>query len=619
MRLGIAIYEHSAYTLSAGSAYMAKPLGVATMYRPRISSLRISGGIQNDVGGDQACSFTVAVDPLRGLFCGKGDLVFVYGTDVDRPLWAGRISETPRIYGTQPKSEIHAAGCWVTMNERLLTYNFDAVWWTAGAPNISEVVAYCLRDWSPTGMVAADLTDVPYYSSSLGTGALGYPQYSRYLADMVRDVVAFGDDATPPKPTYFTVGSWRENYLGKWIDSQFGVTIWPPGIEYDLGGAGTCEWNPAASGDCVLTTSGAAADAAHICDWTMMQPTTYQRDAMARYQVKVKWNPTSGNGILFGIFSKATKPVTAAAAALLAEYMLLCWQDAAGNITIAYYDDADADWFWDEAGGAWSALGAVAIAGTVNTDYIVIYEHNATGMKLGVYDATGVTCLAETDVLPWATWTTKNKNQLWWLTGDPWEDTGRGVMTVEYVQAWRWAAGSQVKLTAVDVTDWEWEIHTSEIDSYTLTNPDESMANYIVSAYGTPTGYTAVAQDLTSQAKYGRRDYLIDASGYAASAAALRLRDKKLEAAKDEVWRGSSITLKGKVRRKDGSRVPCWNIRAGERMRVCNVNWPTGLVFVVGSTEYDDEAETISVTPADLPDAVSTWLVQLAVKTAEID
>jgi hypothetical protein len=123
-----------------------------------------------------------------------------------------------------------------------------------------------------------------------------------------------------------------------------------------------------------------------------------------------------------------------------------------------------------------------------------------------------------------------------------------------------------------------------------------------------------VAQDATSIARYGQRDQLIAVGSNTTAAAAARVRDRKLAASKDEVWRGEQVTVRRHVRRKGGAPWPAWSVKVGDRVKLCSVMWPNGHVFVVGQTSYDADAETMALSPLDMPDRVDMWISRLEAK-----
>jgi hypothetical protein len=42
--------------------------------------------------------------------------------------------------------------------------------------------------------------------------------------------------------------------------------------------------------------------------------------------------------------------------------------------------------------------------------------------------------------------------------------------------------------------------------------------------------------------------------------------------------------------------------------------WPNGHVFVVGQASYDADAETMALSPLDMPDRVDMWISRLEAK-----
>jgi hypothetical protein len=228
------------------------------------------------------------------------------------------------------------------------------------------------------------------------------------------------------------------------------------------------------------------------------------------------------------------------------------------------------------------------------------------------------------------------------------------------VYGYRWAAGARMTLKSYSVSDWEYEVYQSDLEyrppaerthltsipsllpkpttptppanrvnirgrsytydpdtgKFTLVNPDEAMSNEVIVEYGAGS-LTSAADDTTSQARYGKRVRKVKGGTSTTATAAARLRDRILQMEKDEVWRGNSITLSRQIRRKGGIRCPLWKVRAGERVKMCNVNWPDGYVFVIGSAEYDAEADTLSISPLDTPDRVELWISRLQAKQKE--
>jgi hypothetical protein len=109
-------------------------------------------------------------------------------------------------------------------------------------------------------------------------------------------------------------------------------------------------------------------------------------------------------------------------------------------------------------------------------------------------------------------------------------------------------------------------------------------------------------KDQASIDKYGQRDYplKVETTLYTDAVAAGR---RFLAEHKDPKFRMSRpLTLQGMVQRSGGGFVSAAQVRAGKRMRIANYFQDlsgTGLTFLVSSTEYDDETETVQVSGGD--------------------
>lgn len=113
-------------------------------------------------------------------------------------------------------------------------------------------------------------------------------------------------------------------------------------------------------------------------------------------------------------------------------------------------------------------------------------------------------------------------------------------------------------------------------------------------------------KDTTSIAAYYQRDYVINV-GSSTQTSAVNSGRRFLAAYKDPQYTvNGPIGIKGYIRKKDGSRLPCSQIQAGYRVKIENYLEDlsgTGLTFLISYTDYEDDAQVCSISigpPSDL-------------------
>lgn len=592
--------------------YVARPLAQANSRRNVVRNLQFQSGIQNGVGGDQAASFDVLVEPYGTLFVRKGDLVFLHAEGQTEPIWAGVVIESPRIWGQPAGRRIVASGTWKLFQERLLRFPIS----DAGTVNLTEPLGYALRALGDGSKVAIDLTTIGYTDTDLGA-QWAYTQYSQYLTDLIQQYIQYGTDDTVPIPLGLVFEGWSNGHLGMFSYSDFAVTIRPPIFNTSLAGAGVVDFNTTVALEATMSATTAVADAAIMYDNNFIQRLTNYRDSIMRYHVKGLRRGTGTNrlGYVFAIVTNSFTPAVAAQAVWDATRICDVWVNGANDWLLTYVTDAGVVWYWNQAGGVWQLAAATFSSGVAFHD--IFYEHDSTGFKFTIYDSGGA-LVADTTVVPWSTWTTKDTDQLWALAGVPYTDTWSTRISIDLWKNWRMASGSRPRMFEMSIDDAEYVVDVGVAGQYQMTDPDELMANAVVASYGDPVGFTAIAQDTDSIAKYGTRDLLIDTGAHTSGTAALRTRDKKLGQAAEVQWQSGNVSIRGNIRRKNGALVPAYTVKCGERVRLTNTLLEEGgLTFLVGSVTYNDANDVTTLAPADLPDSIDLWLAQLAARAVK--
>lgn len=165
-----------------------------------------------------------------------------------------------------------------------------------------------------------------------------------------------------------------------------------------------------------------------------------------------------------------------------------------------------------------------------------------------------------------------------------------------------------------DRDDWEYEMYAREIEGgATLTRTTDGLVNAVKAKYDST--YMAWATDTDSQADYFRRDDVLDVGSVSAAVAAIG-RDMWLESRKDLRRKAGSIQLRGHVRRRwSGAPVHVSRVRAGERIRVLDLDYGDAYTMYIAQTDYQDAEDprdaTVSLTPEAVPDRVSMLLAKL--------
>lgn len=602
---GIQICQH---TDIGDSHYIAQPKRAANWWLPKVRNLRWGTSIQNNVGGDYQLSFDLPAPFGQKLPFGKGDLVLVYASGGTDAIWAGRIAETPRRRGVDSEGvTVQAMGIWETLNRRLLGAALNM----ATGPNVNIPIEHVLKSLGTSSLVAQDFSDMPYISYDLRASGFNWPAGSTSLGSIIEAMVGYGDASTPPKALYFRLSGWTQARLGMFTQGEFDVTQEPPDMGKNLVGTTTLAYGVTSSYaqiNCGTTTTNAGV----IYDATKIDR-DYWRDKIVRYRVRSRAPAIKSLYYMFWLTFGASAPACGADAAITAQTVLYVMQQSTGAISIVYRNDAGTRYYWNPTGATWTTSATSCYAGSVGTIYEIRYEHNETGITISLYTGTN-TLLVQPTMVPWTTWTTKDTTQLWVAVGEPFTDSGYARIDIFYLRGYRQTSGAIPRLRSVDLSDYEWEVRSNELAEFSIVNPDDELANYVVASYGSAPSYTAAAQDADSQTRYGRRDLLVAAGEQATAAAAARFRDRKLDEAKDERWRGNAITLYGSIRTKGGAAMPLYYARAGDRMRIVNATDMSGLTFLIGSTDYDATVNSLRISPVDLPDSVELWIARSATR-----
>jgi hypothetical protein len=177
-----------------------------------------------------------------------------------------------------------------------------------------------------------------------------------------------------------------------------------------------------------------------------------------------------------------------------------------------------------------------------------------------------------------------------------------------------------------DLTDYEYAVRIDEENlegiELVLSSDFDTLFNRSFVTFTDVTGkqtwafyvdYAAMDND-ASKTKYLQRTTIVPGGVAATAALAGRLGAVVIKVKKDPAYymRGP-LNLKGSIRKKDGSLWPVSLIRAGERIKIENASTEAGdilgagLIILITGTEYDDEAETNSVT-ASVSDELAAYL-----------
>lgn len=152
-----------------------------------------------------------------------------------------------------------------------------------------------------------------------------------------------------------------------------------------------------------------------------------------------------------------------------------------------------------------------------------------------------------------------------------------------------------------DLTGWDYLLWTGRTEGVDVTETTRELANYVVASYGS-NGYTAAAQDATSQSLYRRRDRLAAAGNAAPAALATALRDATLAQYAQPLHEAGGLRLRQALRpvtTARGAAVHLEDIRAGDRLRIAD-GPAAGLVFLVSATAW--QGGVLTITPENRPD-----------------
>lgn len=153
-------------------------------------------------------------------------------------------------------------------------------------------------------------------------------------------------------------------------------------------------------------------------------------------------------------------------------------------------------------------------------------------------------------------------------------------------------------LEAWSTSDWEYEVTLSrrELAALNYEKSSEGLQNNAIVGYTDSRDvmrYRSTSDATSIAAEYQRDNYIEIGQGDATRADFVGQRF--VEFHKDRKTRGS-ISLVGSVRLKGGELIPANRVRAGQRFKLVN----TGEVFLIRSTSYTAEGQTVRISP-DLP------------------
>ncbi len=151
----------------------------------------------------------------------------------------------------------------------------------------------------------------------------------------------------------------------------------------------------------------------------------------------------------------------------------------------------------------------------------------------------------------------------------------------------------------------------------------DELYNYVVVRYADDNGFTryitpdddANLTDATSTAAYGQREYLLDV-GYSNPTQAAKAGYRLLAAHKDPQFELSGpVTVIGRIRTLSGEFIPASQVAAGTRLKIENflhdvTGTGQGVTFLVSSTHYEDESETLTLTAGPPPDLIFPAMIQ---------
>ncbi len=127
----------------------------------------------------------------------------------------------------------------------------------------------------------------------------------------------------------------------------------------------------------------------------------------------------------------------------------------------------------------------------------------------------------------------------------------------------------------------------------------------------------ATLKDQSSIDLYGEQHLVLDA-GTASQTTALNYAKRVLAANKDAKYRVTApIVVSGTIRTQPGFEIPVCRVRAGQRVKIENFISDevgiagAGLTFLITGTEYDPEAETVSISTG-VPDQLAVYLARRA-------
>lgn len=129
----------------------------------------------------------------------------------------------------------------------------------------------------------------------------------------------------------------------------------------------------------------------------------------------------------------------------------------------------------------------------------------------------------------------------------------------------------------------------------------------------------ALLADATSTTKYGTRVHVVRGGQSATLAGAGVFGRPYVATHKDlQFYMREPLTITGTIRKKDGTSIPVSQVRAGKRLKIENFVSDvgdvagSGLTFLITNTEYNDAANTVTIT-AGMPDDLAIYLARQAV------
>ena len=516
-------------------------------------------------GGFESCSFALSQSVREELVQREACRIAIRcGMQT---AWEGRLSEFERKKASRQAS---AFGIWEHLKQRRMAVL------TAAAGEHGCDLLYRVLPNAP--LVSTDYADIGEQNFNLG----GKTWANKDLQSIIVDIMASGDDQTPPREWKFSL--WEIDALPSSGSVNLAVNAGAhDGYEWDDGSVGSYNGT--------VLRVGYQSPRHHVNEM-IFSPVAIPRYAhiiSATLGIYGKGALGANNPVIFNTYAEDVgTPADVSAAAPI--FSRAC-TSAVTNTSM--------NW---PAGDGWIAGG---IDVTAQVQEVVNRGDWSSGNDMGIIMWSTVQAGLDT-----------RKQFEAWEHADAHEET----LAIVYAPPTGMVFAFHpefIPRPAMTLDNVDYVIRAADVEGDLSVTPSlEELYNSVVARYGAGPSYTAAAEDAASISLYDKRENdpdSLDAGSTGTLAQAENLRDMYLAAHKDPIWKASDINVTS-LRSRWGNFVNPACVRAGCVIRL--VDFPTfdpavNRVFYVVRASYTADSRMLTLSPEMPPDTLDIYLKRI--------